>query len=242
MFCPGEPIIVKCSVRSTVLRWHVGKTSFVIFERVNVYFTAHPDDERRYIYMNTAVGRLNFYRNETYVGPHILDSTIISELHMHLKDANDFIELSCVDFSHHISNIINITVFPGMLIMAYDKLICYCKFVLCFFFVFHSEVLPLSTIILTITHHFEYAMMSYHVLNWTIEDQANVNHFILRIYNFSLLGSHHSKNISIHGDMNSYIFQKDNRDSLSLSIVSLDKCNWISGISNNVSLPQIRCK
>ena len=101
----------------------------------------------------------------------------------------------------------------------------------------HSEILPLSTIILTTMHHFEDSMMSYHALNWTIEDQANVTHFILQIYNLSLLGTHNSKNVSIDGDMNSYFFQKDKRDSLSLSIVSLDKCDRISGMSKNVSLP-----
>ena len=122
MFCPGEPIIVKCSVKSTVLRWYIGETSFVIFGRVDVFFTADPDDERRYIYINTAVGRLNFYRNESYVGPHTTDSTVISELHMQLNDANDFIELSCEDSTHHKINTINITVFPGMLIMEYDQL------------------------------------------------------------------------------------------------------------------------
>ena len=80
-------------------------------------------------------------------------------------------------------------------------------------------------------------MMSYHMLNWTIEDQAIVIHFILRILNFSLIGTRNSKNVSIHGNMNSYFFQKDRRSSLSLSIVSFDNCNRISGMSNNVSLP-----
>ena len=84
-------------------------------------------------------------------------------------------------------------------------------------------------------------MMSYHVLNWTIEDQANVTHFILRIHNFSLLETP-NRNVSIPGDVNSYFFQKDKRDSLSLSIVSLDKCNRISGMSNNVTLPPTTCK
>ena len=84
-------------------------------------------------------------------------------------------------------------------------------------------------------------MMSYHVLNWTIEDQANVPHFILRIQNFSILETQ-NRNVSIHGDMNSYFFQKDRRDSLSLSIFSFDKCNRISGISNNVTLPPTTCK
>ena len=86
-------------------------------------------------------------------------------------------------------------------------------------------------------------MMSYHMLNWTIEHQANVTQFILRIHNFNLLETHNSKNVSIHGDMNSYFFQKDKSDYLSLSIVSLDKCNRISGMSNNISLfPTFACK
>ena len=86
-------------------------------------------------------------------------------------------------------------------------------------------------------------MMSYHMLNWTIEDQANITHFVLIIHNFSLLEIHNSENVSIDGDMNSYFFKKDKRDYLSLSIVSLDKCNRISGMSNNVGLfPTFACK
>ena len=85
--------------------------------------------------------------------------------------------------------------------------------------------------------------MSYHVLNWMIEDQANVAQFILRLHNFSIVQTHNYKNVSIHGDMKSYIFKKNKRDSLLLSIVSLDKCNRISGISNNVNLsPIFACK
>ena len=80
-------------------------------------------------------------------------------------------------------------------------------------------------------------MMSYHVLNWTIDAQANVTHFILQIDNLFFRRIHNSKNVSIDGGMNSYLFQKDKRDSLSLSIVSLGKCDRISGMSNKVSLP-----
>ena len=122
--------------------------------------------------------------------------------------------------------------------------ICYFKFILLYPSLHFSLsiVLPPITINLTIKLHLEDAMMSYHMLNWTIEDQANVNHFILRILNSSLFGTHYSKNVSIHGDMNSYLFQKARRDSLSLSIVSFDNCSRISGISNNVSLPPTICK
>ena len=80
-------------------------------------------------------------------------------------------------------------------------------------------------------------MMSYHVLNWMIEDQANVAQFIIRVHNFSIIQTHNSKNVSIHEDMKSYFFHKNKRDWLSFSIVSLDKCNRISGMSNNVTLP-----
>ena len=139
MFCPGEPIIVKCSVRDTVLEWHIGETSFVI-ERTKqrILFTSRPWDLRTYIYRNTSIGRLNFYRNESYVGSIYFHSFLNSELHMHLKDANDFIEVSCREFLVYEITIINITVFPGMLIMVFDKLICYCKFVLLYFFLHFS--------------------------------------------------------------------------------------------------------
>ena len=84
--------------------------------------------------------------------------------------------------------------------------------------------------------------MSYHMLNWTIEDQANVTHFFLRVLNFSFIGQS-SKNVSIPGYINSYIFHKNKRDALSLSIVILDKCNRIYAMSNNVKLPStFSCK
>ena len=90
-------------------------------------------------------------------------------------------------------------------------------------------------------HYFVDNMMSYHVLNWTTNNQADVTRFILQIHNFSILETQ-NRNVSIHGDMNSYFFQKDRRDSLSLSIFSLDKCNRISGMSNNVTLPPTTCE
>ena len=79
--------------------------------------------------------------------------------------------------------------------------------------------------------------MSYHMLNWTIEDDdmASDTGIILQIHN--------SKNISIHGDTKSYFFQKDKRHDVYLSIASVDKCNRIIGMSNNVYLPpSITCK
>ena len=124
MFCPGEPIIVKCSVGSSALRWHIGETSFVIFGNADVTFTAGPDNEEKYTYMNTTIGRLNFYPNGTYVGSTSADSILNSELHMHLNDANAFIEVTCKELWYQKKKTINITVFSGMLIMAYDKLMC----------------------------------------------------------------------------------------------------------------------
>ena len=115
MFCPGEPIIVKCSVRGELLRWHIGKTSFVILRKGDVTFSANPYDEGRYSYLKTTIGRLNFYQNGSYVGLNSTNSTINSELHMHLNDANDFIEVTCKEFLY-LKDTINITVFPGRLI------------------------------------------------------------------------------------------------------------------------------
>ena len=239
MFCPGEPIIVKCSGRNSAVRWHIGETSFYIFGNADVTFAAGPHNEGKYAYMDTTIGRLNFYQNKTYVGSTFENLTLNSELHMHLNDENEFIEVTCKELWHRKKKTINITVFPGMLIMAYDKLMCYCKFILLHFYKHfsHSEILPLITIKLTTIHYFEDAMMSYHVLNWTIEDQANVAQFILRVHNFSIVQTHNSKNVSIYRDMKSYFFKKYKRDSLLLSIVSLDKCNRIHGMSNNVNLP-----
>ena len=77
--------------------------------------------------------------------------------------------------------------------------------------------------------------MSYHILKWTIEDKGGITNFILQINN--------SKTINIYGDRNTYLLQKDKHDADTLSIVSLDKCNRINGMSNSVLLaPNIACK
>ena len=63
-------------------------------------------------------------------------------------------------------------------------MICYCKFIIIiilFLHFSHSEIIPPITINLTMTRHLDNAMFSYHMLNWTIEDQAIVTHFILKI-------------------------------------------------------------
>ena len=117
MFCPGEQIIVTCSVRSYLLRWHIGKTSFPISGKTDVTFFAGRNREGLNIYMNTTIGRLDFYQNATYVGSTSADSNIHSELHMHLNDTNDYIEVTCKDF-YQKNKTINITVFPSMLNIA----------------------------------------------------------------------------------------------------------------------------
>ena len=73
--------------------------------------------------------------------------------------------------------------------------------------------------------------MTYDVLNWTIKDEykAGVTTFFLVRLN--------SWNYSIHGDTYSYFFHKSKGFAVSLSIVSVDKCNRISGMSNNLYLP-----
>ena len=77
--------------------------------------------------------------------------------------------------------------------------------------------------------------MSYHMLKWTLKNKADVTNFILQINN--------SKIIIMHGDRNTYLFQKDKNDADTISIVSLDKCNRINGMSNSVFLaPNITCK
>ena len=132
MFCPGEPIIVKCTVRSLGITWHIGETSFVIFGKVDVNIFAGRYHEGLHVYMDSAYGRLNFYQNGSYVGSTFADTTLNSELHMHLEDTNDFIEVTCKEL-HQKNKTINITVFPGIL----NTFICYCKF-LYFFFTFFT--------------------------------------------------------------------------------------------------------
>ena len=77
--------------------------------------------------------------------------------------------------------------------------------------------------------------MSYHMLEWTLKDKAGVTNFILQINS--------SKTINIHGHRNTYLFQKDENYAETISVVSLDKCNRINGMSNSVFLaPNITCK
>ena len=105
-------------MRGELLHWHIGITSFVIFRKEDVTFSAGPHDEGRYSYLNTSVGRLNFYQNGSYVGSNSTNSTLNSELHMHFNDSNDFIEVKCQESSVYEIKTINITLYPGMLNIA----------------------------------------------------------------------------------------------------------------------------
>ena len=128
VFCPRELIIVKCTVRALALSWHIGKSSFVIYNKVDVPIFAGPNGEGLHIYMYTAIGRLDFHQNGSYVASSPADSSLDSELHLHLNDANDFVEVTCKDF-YQKKKSIKITVFPGMLNLVRVKLFCYCKLI-----------------------------------------------------------------------------------------------------------------
>ena len=121
MFCPGEPIIVKCSVPNPILVWFIDHSSFVLERKHPLYlsFYLRPWGES-YLYLNSSIGHLNFYRNETYVGSSLDNSHsfINSELHMHLNDGNNFIYVKCIDLGRYKFKTINIITFPGMLNIA----------------------------------------------------------------------------------------------------------------------------
>ena len=112
VFCPRELIIVKCTVRGFAIRWQIGKSSFAIFNKADVTFSGGPYEEGFHSYMNSAVGRLDFYQNGSYVASTGADSSVDSELHMHLNDSNDFVEVTCKDLYLN-KKTINITVFPS---------------------------------------------------------------------------------------------------------------------------------
>ena len=115
VFCPRELIVVKCSVKGSALRWHIGKASFAIFHlNRTVTFFAGLNGEGLHSYMYSAIGRLDFYQNATYVASSAADSSIDSELHMHLNDVNDFVEVICEDL-YQKKKRINITALHGML-------------------------------------------------------------------------------------------------------------------------------
>ena len=117
VFCPRKLIIVKCSVRSSELTWHVDEASFAIPKTIfarTLTFVAGQYREGPHIYMNTAIGRLDFYKNTTYIAVNAEDSSIDSELHMHMNHSNNFVVVTCLD-SYQQMKSINITLLPGIL-------------------------------------------------------------------------------------------------------------------------------
>ena len=130
LFCPRELIIVKCSVRSSVLRWRIDEASFAIPETIQartVTFFAEQNQEGLHSYINTTIGRLDFYQNTTYIASSPVDSSIDSELHMHLNDTNNFVEVSCLDAIEQEKSI-NITLLHGTLNIIRVKLLYYVSY------------------------------------------------------------------------------------------------------------------
>ena len=111
VFCPREHIVVKCSVKGPKLHWLIGNTLFAIRQ---VTFFADSNKEGSHTYMKTAIGRLDFYQNVTYIGSNVRDSSIDSELHMQLSNAIDFVEVICED-NFQMKKKINITALHGRL-------------------------------------------------------------------------------------------------------------------------------
>ena len=114
VFCPREHIVVKCSVKGPKLHWRIGNTSFATPQKINVTFSADPNKEGLHTIINTASGCLDFYQNATYIGSNGKDSSIDSELHIHLNNANDFVEVICED-NFQMKKKINITFLHGRL-------------------------------------------------------------------------------------------------------------------------------
>ena len=76
---------------------------------------------------------------------------------------------------------------------------------------------------------------SYSLLNWTIEDKANITHFVLQVDN--------SKNISILAEKNTYLFEKGANDTVTIFLGSMDKCGQMSVMEEKLTLrPDNRCK
>ena len=126
-FLPGQPIIVKCSVPNPALLWRFQISTFLI-ERKDVLFLPFSLRPRgpSYFYLNSSIGRLHFYRNESYVGSplDLSHSFINSEFHMHFVHENfvdkeldhfEFFDIECIDTGRHTSKKITICGFPGML-------------------------------------------------------------------------------------------------------------------------------
>ena len=94
-------------------------------------------------------------------------------------------------------------------------------------FIVAEKCSPILIDLITILD-FEDGTMSYHILKWIIKDKGGITNFILQLI------------CMVRG---TYLFQKDKHDAGTLSIISLDKCNRLNGMSNSVLLaPNIACK
>ena len=117
--CPGELIIVKCSVQGSILRWRIGSSSFTLSNMKTADFVAGPNQEGKRSVISTADGDLIFYQNDTCIASNPADSSIVSELHFHLNGAKDFIEIFCTELNlNPIGENITIAVL-GMLNLRY---------------------------------------------------------------------------------------------------------------------------
>ena len=95
--CPGELIIVRCSVVGPTLRWIVTDTSLELTSSNLVTFTATTSDVGRLQTIPTSTIVLKFYQNETVENTtHRFNSTISSEMHFHL-DVDESVTIRCND-------------------------------------------------------------------------------------------------------------------------------------------------
>ena len=77
---------------------------------------------------------------------------------------------------------------------------------------------------------------SYNMLRWTIEDKANVTHFILK-------GNNSRENISIHANTTNYLFTKDANATVTISLSSVGMCEQMSEIEEELTIdPDNGCK
>lgn len=98
--CPDEPIVVTCSVEGSTLRWTIPDTSLNITSSNEVTFLARPEDVGRISKIYTSANALVFYQSETVQNSADLSSsTIVSEMHFRLPNANEFVVIQCADHS-----------------------------------------------------------------------------------------------------------------------------------------------
>ena len=91
--CYGELIIVKCSVRDTILRWRIGEVSFNIPGTKRCDFFAGPNQEGEKFILPTANGDIIFYQNATCIASNGEDTSIDSEMYFYLNGMNEYIQI-----------------------------------------------------------------------------------------------------------------------------------------------------